>query len=440
MADLLPDVGSIGPVRHKRSLISDMSRRLRAGTPRRPRTDSTDGGDTGSGSPYVIIGRTSAAERVATELTLRGTGAVHLPAPTDTDLAVALGPGTRWVAILEHDDIRALHHALACAHRAPDASILVTIFDRTIGDELKRLVPHCEVTSPADLAVPHLTRMCIGDTTLDTESGRGRGFLRAITRGAATAATHLSGFARTTDVGSRMMLLGLVGLAAIVVVDLMWLVLAEHRTVPTALHEAVRVVTTVGPAEDPHGSAYAVLAALSMFVTVIVTAVFTAGIVDRSIGPRLLGLLGPRSLPRSGHVIVVGLGQVGARLCIQLRELGIPVLAVERDHDAPGLRIIHDLRIPTIVGHGIDRALLQKARLSKAAAIAAVGSSDLDNLAVAVSAHGITDRPRIVLRAGEHDTAAGTRALLPLGAVCDVTALAADHVVRRLSPCGTVPA
>ena len=63
-----------------------------------------------------------------------------------------------------------------------------------------------------------------------------------------------------------------------------------------------------------------------MLVTVVFTAMFTAGVVDRLLGPRLVGLVGPRALPRTGHVVVVGMGQVGLRLCAELRDLGVAVV------------------------------------------------------------------------------------------------------------------
>ncbi len=63
------------------------------------------------------------------------------------------------------------------------------------------------------------------------------------------------------------------------------------------------------------------------------TAIFTAGLIDRLLDRRLTAILGSRSVPRKGHVVVVGLGNVGLRLCLVLRDLGVRVLAVETDAD-----------------------------------------------------------------------------------------------------------
>jgi len=128
----------------------------------------------------------------------------------------------------------------------------------------------------------------------------------------------------------------------------------------------------------------------------------------------------------------VGLGQVGLRLCQELRALGLPVVAVERSASAPAVRIARGLRIPVVIGEGEDRAVLERVRLGRARALAAVGSDDMDNVAVAVAAHAVASGTRVVLRAGEHDVITETRSLLPLGTTRDVSAAASAWVVARL--------
>lgn len=85
-----------------------------------------------------------------------------------------------------------------------------------------------------------------------------------------------------------------------------------------------------------------------------------------------------------------------------------------------------------IIGSGSERRLLEKLKLSRCLALAAVGSDDLDNIAVAVAAAAISPSTRVVVRAGEHEAIAETRSLLPLGAIRDVTEIAATFVVAAL--------
>lgn len=70
--------------------------------------------------------------------------------------------------------------------------------------------------------------------------------------------------------------------------------------------------------------------------------------------------------------------------------------------------------------------------MDHALALAAVGSADLDNLAVAVAARGVDHHARVVIRMGEQESVSESAALLPLGALCDVTELSAAYVIAHL--------
>jgi voltage-gated potassium channel Kch len=230
-----------------------------------------------------------------------------------------------------------------------------------------------------------------------------------------------------------MLLSGLFGVASIIVVDWIWLVFGMGEDKAEAFLNAARVVTTVGPAPEAHG-VYAVSSAVAMMITILLTAMVTAGFVDRLLSPRMIGLIGPRVAPRSGHVIVVGLGQVGLRLCRELSSLGIDVVAVERNPAAPNLRLVRALRIPAVVvGHGEDRRLLERLGAQKARAVAVVSSDDLDNISAAIAAQAAAPETRIVIRAGEHSDITDTHTLLPLGTVRDVSLLSAAYVAAQLT-------
>jgi len=291
------------------------------------------------GVPYVVIGDTHVARRVCASLLQIGSEVLHLVAPGDEELRKAMVREPGGVAVLLHDDVAALRYALAVAHIAPTASLVVTIFDQTVSQQLVRLLPRCHVTSPAHLAAATLVAPCLapdalairrteGRTTALRRSGEelvespwalGR---RARWRG---RLGRVAGQLRPHDAGTRILLVGLAGILAVLLGDWAWLTLAAGHESVEAFHEAARVVATVGPATSAGAPThYLLLSAVAMLVTVVLTATFTAGVVDRLLGPRLVGLVGARALPRSGHVVVVGLGQVGLRLCQELQQLGSP--------------------------------------------------------------------------------------------------------------------
>ncbi|WP_433461836.1 potassium channel family protein [Spirillospora sp. CA-128828] len=395
---------------------------------------------------FVVIGETNLARRVCASLRDGARTVRHLTGPGDEELRTAMTPPPDAMAILLHDDVAALRYALAVAHISPRTPITVTIFDRTMAGELLRLLPQCHVTSPADLAAPALAGPCIdaGITALSRTNGRPHAVRvpdgkSPTTRpwkrervGRRSQLKRLAGQLRPHDAGTRLMLTGLLGMLTVLLVDFAWLIALGHHPAQ-ALFDSARVVATVGPAAAPrHSTVYPVVASAFMLSMIVLGAMFTAGLIDRMLGPRLVGLIGPRTIPRADHVIVVGIGQVGLRLCSELRRLGIPVVGVERDPDAPGIRLARSLGIPVLAGHGGDRAVLEKLHLHLARSLAAVGSDDLDNIAVAIAAHGVSPGTRVVLRAGEHEAIAETRSLLPLGTIRDVTSLSAAYVMARL--------
>jgi hypothetical protein len=401
----------------------------------------------GESKSFLLIGESNLARHVVGALELAGHRTTVLAAPDDPTLRHTLCTTFDGIAVLTHDDVLALRYALSAAHWQPHTPLLATVFDHTVASRLREVMPQGVVTSPADLAAPVLAGPCLAADILavcrrgaDAEAVvvrdefprrmplpiRRRPLWRSIL-------VYATGLLRTPDTGTRMLLLGLHGVLAILLADWAWLMIGRHHDPSTALLEAVRVVTTVGPAPQAQGL-YAAVSAVAMLVTVLLTAMLTAGFVDRLLSPRLVGLIGPRVLPRSGHVIVIGMGQVGLRLCRELSALGVDVVAVERNPAAENLRLVRALRIPAVVlGHGEDRQLLQRLAARRARAIAAVGSDDLDNIAVAIAAQQVAPTTRVILRAGEHDTFSETRTLLPLGVVRDVARLSAAYVVARLT-------
>src|SRR4029079_14332912 len=79
---------------------------------------------------------------------------------------------------------------------------------------------------------------------------------------------------------------------------------------------------------------FKVAIACSVILTLLSAASFTGGLINRFVDSSLTGLFGKRAVPRQGHVIVVGLGQVGLRLCMLLRECGVLVVAVAAAENA----------------------------------------------------------------------------------------------------------
>jgi Trk K+ transport system NAD-binding subunit len=131
-------------------------------------------------------------------------------------------------------------------------------------------------------------------------------------------------------------------------------------------------------------------------------------------------------------VLLVGFGQVGFRLAQELQRRHVAVLGVERDPDAPCVRLARAAGIPVAIGRGDDRETLERLGIRRCAAIAAVTSDDLVNVAVGLAASDLAPGVPLVLRLGDGEVAAETDSLLHLGGICDAHKIAADTLVRGL--------
>ena len=171
----------------------------------------------------------------------------------------------------------------------------------------------------------------------------------------------------------------------------------------------------------------------TMLVALLFAAAFTAGLVNRVVERRLTGLIGRNAVPRRDHVVVVGLGQVGMRLCLLLRACRIPSSRSSPTRTASASGSPRSSACRWSSAAAADPSLMRRLSLHRARAVAAVTADDLENISVAMTARGIHADIRTVLRVGDGDVANETRSLLALGIVRDVHRLAARCWPRRSS-------
>lgn len=396
----------------------------------------------------VVIGETEVARLTCAILRSQGGEVHHLLHPSEAEVCDALSSKVDAVAVLIRGDVAALRYALLVEHFSPGVRLVATVFDRTLAEQLVRVVANCQITSPADVSLPSILGACLGDDLLAVmQTPAGSVALRDGDSGVQVTpyqrrhatlhdwSSKLTGLAHPYDDATRILSLGLFGLLVLLLASTVLATAVLHESAVRAFYLATRVVATVGP--DGIGTAtstwYLIYSSISMLLTIALTAMFTAGVVNRILSARTIGLVGHRTVPRRDHVVVVGLGQVGLRLAVRLKSMGVPVVVVERDPLATNLRLARARGVPVLIAHGEDRAVLRRLRLARARALACMGSDELDNIEVSINA--LADAPdlRIVLRAGEDDVIAETRSLFRIGRVCDVSAMTAHAVTRSLA-------
>ncbi len=323
------------------------------------------------------------------------------------------------VAVVARDDVLALRLTLLSAHLRPDLPLWVTMFDRTITRELQHVAPAVHVISPSELVASDLAEHCIAV--------------------AGEAATHRRNGTRLVDDALRLLAIAGCGLLATLVFEAVLAMAALHENVVDALYYSTRSVATVAgtPGASSGSALYKALSAADTLVALVLVAVFTAALVRRLSRPRLTTLVGPRAAPARGHVLLVGFGQVGFRLAQELRRRGFAVLGVESDPDAPCVRLALGAGIPVAIGRGDDRATLERLGIRRCAAVAAVTSTDLVNVAVGLAASDLAPGIPLVLRLGDGEVAAETDSLLHLGRICDAHKIAAETLAQGLASLGS---
>ena len=313
----------------------------------------------------------------------------------------ALTPDIDAVVVISRDDRISLRLALVVEGLRPGVRLIVTIYNRDLAAQVRRAVRNGRVMSMAEIVAPAL-------------AGPGR----LADRARANAASLLHPF----ELSAKTLLAGLLGFVAILLTDAIVVGMTLHETALEAVYLATRTIVTVGPNEDiDHGPEWLMpFTTVTMLAALAFTAIFTAGLINRLMGPRLVAILGRRTMPRRDHVVVVGLGQAGLRLCLMLRELGVPVVAVERDMQADNVVRAKRYGIPVVIGGGGSRGVLSRLSLERARALAAVTSDEIENISTAVAGLSVREDLPTVLRAGSGDVMDETRALFRIGVVRDV--------------------
>jgi voltage-gated potassium channel Kch len=358
-------------------------------------------------------------EALARRLTQMGAEATMETGGSDSMISARLSE-PRWTAlvVLTHDDALALRLTLLGAQIRPDLPLWVSLFDRTIVHQLHEIVPSVNVLPTAEMVARELADQCehLG-ACRHSSSGSG---------------------VRIVDDALRLMVMAGTVLLLTLVVQTVVTIIALHEGFVNALYFSTRALATVADAPRAQLSPdwFKLISTVTTVVSVVMVAIFTAALVRRLSRPRLTTLFGPRRVPWRQHVLLIGFGQIGFRLAQELQHRGIPVVALERDVDAPCVRLARRAGIPVAIGRGDDREILELLGIRHCSVVAAVTSDDLANVSIGLAANDVWPDLPLVLRLGDGDVAAETESLLHLGRICDAHALIAQTLADGLVAVG----
>jgi voltage-gated potassium channel Kch len=399
--------------------------------------ESRDGESRGAdGRCVLLIGKGRLADATERALGAGGAEVVRLWEPSDRDVREALGDEIDSVVVISRSDAVSLRTALAAENVRPGIPLLVTIFGWRLAEHLEASVENARVLSMADIVAPAFAGPLLDPELLSlatTPSGT------VVVRAGPDGPEHgplepqrlgrvrrvlnrLRAASRPFDASARILVAGALGFLAVLVVEVAVTAIARDLSLVDALYTVTKVSATVGPSPvaDQGPSWFKLFSAAGMLLILGFTAVFTAGLVNRLLDRRLTGITGPTAVPRRDHVIVVGLGQVGLRLCRILRHLDVPVVAIEKNPDAPNVARAKEHKLPVVIGSGDNGRLLRRVSVERARALAAVTSDEVENVGIAVTARGLRDDLNIALRAGDGEATTEIRSLFHVGVVRDV--------------------
>ena len=386
----------------------------------------------------LLVGGGDLAEEVCEALDAAGAEVTWVERADDESLRDAVGAKPDVVCVATRDDAFPLRIALLVRHLDEDVPLLVTIFDPGIAEQISETVPNCRVTSLADIVAPSLAGPCIAPDLLavlrDGERTIGLGEdLRETElppRQAHRARSLVTAVLHPYDRSAALLFYGFAGLVTMLSFELFGAMIVLDQAFADAFYGSTKSLATVGPNTDVDDGPkwFKVAIGCSVILTLLSAACFTGGLINRLVDSRLTGLFGRRAVPRRDHVIVIGLGQVGLRLCMLLRECGVLVVAVDADADAETVGLARRLKIPVVIGRGANPELLRRLSPRAARAFAAVTNEDLANLESALTACSLNGDLRIVLRAGDGDVSEETQSLGRIGHVVDVHRLGAAYI------------
>ncbi|MFC5942123.1 NAD-binding protein [Micromonospora harpali] len=393
--------------------------------------------------------------------------------------------GADGLALLHQDDVGNMHAALCAQEVEPRLRLVVRMFNTSLANGLRQLFPDSAVLSDASMAAPAFVAAALGEVA-PTHFRHGGRTLYVARRADVREKDVVCGVADTRDAARPRLLPADESTADVVLAEATGqppgtelaarrLVRARRRRRPVAvLLRAVRSFATrkIGIAVLV---LLAVIAALgwlnaraahvgwadALYLTLVTTLtgedpdiakpvaaqvmqvvlnlaglalipLITAVVVDGIVNARLALHTGRIQPARSGHVVVVGLGNIGTRVMAQLNDFGVEVVAIDKDPEARGASLAHRLGVPMVVGDAGREETLRSASVETCQALVVVSTDDDVNLRAALNARGLTPDLRVVLRLFDGDFAERVQKAFGIGISRSVSYLAAPSFAAAL--------
>jgi Trk K+ transport system NAD-binding subunit len=133
-------------------------------------------------------------------------------------------------------------------------------------------------------------------------------------------------------------------------------------------------------------------------------------------------------MPKSGHVVVIGMGHIGFRVVDELVDLGVPAVAVDLDPNGAFLASVRT-KVPLILGDARLPDTLERAGLARARSVVAATGDDSINLGIGIAAKRLNPKIRTVVRLFDAEFARKVEHVLGIDAALSSSRIAAPTFV-----------
>ncbi|MDY7083933.1 MAG: NAD-binding protein [Actinomycetota bacterium] len=392
--------------------------------------------------------------------------------------------GAAALALVMPDDMVNLHAALCARAVEGDLRLVIRMFTTGLAYGVRRLFADCAVLSDAAMAAPAFVAAALGEVapthfryaartltvarrgdvpetsslvTLATFSDTGRIAVLPAEPGASEwkpgdlVLAEASGRPAAQAVTARRLAregrrrrpwlsigravragltrkLGIAVLIALVLTAISGIVLTRFTDVHGFWKSIyVTLLTMVGSSDvEPENQPVAQAAQLVLTIAgVALLPLITAAVVDGVVKTRLALDRGEVLKVHSGHVVLVGLGTVGTRVLRQLTDLGLDVVAIDRNPNARGVKVAESLGVPVITGDAAREETLRAASIHHCQSLVVVSTDDAVNLQAALHAQAAREDIRVVLRLLDDDFAQRVQAAFNINISRSVSRLCA---------------
>ncbi len=373
-------------------------------------------------------------------VTVREHPELSIAAFTDANVQSA-----RALAVVWQDDVGNFHAGLRATELNPALRLVLAIFNRRLGNHIQQFFPDCTVLSGTAMSAPAFVAAALGE--LEPSHVRvERRTLYVARRGEVGPGQVVCGLAALTDEPAAPRLLppgtaeadlvlavadgtprnplarrrdplratagllrrliwhkfGLVFTALLAVVVVGFGLLSSARY---SFSNAVYLTLMDLTGSALTNPALSVAEKMSQVLLTVDGMAFIPVVTALVVGARLTGSVRSAPRPPGGHVIVVGLGNVGTSVTGQLHDLGFDVACIDSDPAAQGIPMARQMGLPVVIGEASREQTLRAAGVDTCLALVSLTSQDVVNLETALNARALREDLRIVLRLTNDDLA-----------------------------------